>query len=63
MPSGLKIKPGQLVQIDFGISRHDFVSDLQRSWYIPQPGKSEVPAEIQQAWEATTRRWKPGACG
>lgn len=60
MPSGLKIKPGRLVQIDFGISRHGFVSDLQRTWYVPEREGADVPEEIQRAWEATTAALEAG---
>lgn len=70
MPSGLRIKPGHLVQVDFGISRYGFVSDLQRTWYVRPPVETTIPAAIRRAWDATTvaleagrAALKPGARG
>lgn len=70
MPSGLRIKPGNLVQVDFGISRYGFVSDLQRTWYVRPAGETAIPEAIQRAWDATTvaleagrAALKPGARG
>lgn len=54
MPAGLRIKAGNLVQVDFGISRYGFVSDLQRTWYIRPAGETTIPEAIQRAWDATT---------
>jgi Xaa-Pro aminopeptidase len=54
MPSGLRVKPGNLVQVDFGISRYGFVSDLQRTWYVRPPAETVIPEAIQRAWDATT---------
>jgi Xaa-Pro aminopeptidase len=70
MPSGLKTERGNLVHIDFGISRHGFVSDLQRTWYLPEPGEAQIPPDVQDAWAAVTaaleagrNALKPGAKG
>ncbi|MEJ5309481.1 MAG: Xaa-Pro peptidase family protein [Anaerolineae bacterium] len=70
MPSGLRIKPGHLVQVDFGISHYGFVSDLQRTWYVRSPAEATIPAAIRQGWDATTvaleagrAALKPGARG
>ena len=54
MPSGLRVKAGHLVQVDFGISRYGFVSDLQRTWYVQPAGETTIPAAIQRAWDAAT---------
>jgi Xaa-Pro aminopeptidase len=70
MPSGLKTERGNLVHIDFGVSRQGFVSDLQRTWYLPEPGEVDVPPDVAEAWEAVTQALeagraalKPGAKG
>lgn len=52
MPSGLRIKAGHLVHVDFGISRYGFVSDLQRTWYVRPAGETTIPEAIQRAWNA-----------
>jgi Xaa-Pro aminopeptidase len=54
MPSGLRIEPGYLVQVDFGISRYGYVSDLQRTWYVCSPAETTIPVAVQRAWDATT---------
>ncbi len=70
MPSGLKTERGNLVHIDFGISRHGFVSDLQRTWYLAEHGEAEAPPDVTEAWDAVTSALeagraalKPGAKG
>lgn len=70
MPSGLRAAAGNLIQVDFGISRYGFVSDLQRTWYLRKPGEKTPPEAIQRAWDATTAALeagraalKPGARG
>ena len=70
MPSGLKTERGNLVHVDFGISRQGFVSDLQRTWYLLEPGETEAPPDVAQAWDAVTAALeagravlKPGARG
>ncbi len=60
MPAGLRIKPGNLVQIDFGISRYGFVSDLQRTWYVRSAGETVIPEAVQRAWDATTLALETG---
>lgn len=70
MPSGWRIEAGHLVQVDFGISRCGFVSDLQRTWYVRPAGETAIPEAIQRAWDAATMALeagraalKPGARG
>lgn len=70
MPSGWRIEAGHLVQVDFGISRYGFVSDLQRTWYVRPAGETAIPEAIQRAWDAATMALeagraalKPGARG
>ncbi len=69
-PSDLRLQRGQLLHVDFGVSRDDYTSDLQRVWYALDEGESEPPAEVVRAWDAL---WaavdagvdvlKPGAIG
>jgi Xaa-Pro aminopeptidase len=51
-PSELRLRRGQLLHVDFGISRDDYTSDLQRVWYALDEGESEPPADIARAWDA-----------
>ncbi len=70
MPSGVRAEAGRLVQVDFGLERHGFVADLQRTWYLRRLGETAAPDTVQRAWEAARAALeagraalKPGAKG
>ncbi|NDJ85713.1 MAG: aminopeptidase P family protein [Chloroflexi bacterium] len=46
------IQPGQLVHIDLGVKLDDYVSDIQRVWYLQPAGEQDVPRAIQDAFRA-----------
>ena len=51
-PTDRVIRPGSIIQIDFGIRVYDmWVTDIQRFAYVLHPGETEPPAEIQRYWE------------
>jgi len=51
-PTDKIIRPGDVIQIDFGIKVYDmWVTDIQRFAYVLHPGETEPPAEIQRYWE------------
>ena len=50
-PSQLRVQPGHLVHVDFGVKQNGFCSDLQRMWYVLAPGESEPPAAVQHVWK------------
>lgn len=51
-PTDRVIRPGDVIQIDFGIRVYDmWVTDIQRFAYVLQPGESKPPADIQRYWE------------
>ena len=47
----LKITPGQIFHVDFGVRQEEYCSDLQRVWYVPTGGEKEPPQEVQQAFD------------
>ena len=49
-PTDLKIEPGHLVHIDFGVVRDGYCSDQQRMWYVVEDGETEPPEEVKHAW-------------
>ena len=51
-PSELRLQRGQLLHVDFGVSRDDYASDLQRVWYALDEGESEPPDDVVRAWDA-----------
>ncbi len=49
-PTNRKVKPGHLVNIDFGIKYKGYCSDLQRTWYVLKKGEKNVPAEVEKGF-------------
>ncbi len=51
-PGELRTRRGELLHIDFGVSRNDYCSDLQRVWYLLGEGETEAPDDVRHAWTA-----------
>lgn len=51
----LKLQEGTLFSIDFGVKQDGYVSDLQRTWYLPSASQPQPPAEARQAGEVVRR--------
>ena len=51
-PGNSRTARGHLLQIDFGVNKNGYVSDMQRTWYFLAPGEAKPPADAQQAFEA-----------
>ncbi len=56
--------------MDFGVSKADYASDLQRVWYLLDEGETEAPPDVVQAWDAVwaavdagVDALRPGAVG
>jgi len=45
-PTDREVKPGHVLNIDFGIRKDAYCSDLQRSWYVRRPGETAAPPEV-----------------
>jgi Xaa-Pro aminopeptidase len=43
---------GQLVRIDQGVILNDYISDIQRVWYLQPRGETTIPAPIQHAFDS-----------
>jgi len=64
------VKPRQLVRIDQGVVLNDYVSDIQRVWYMQPAGETEIPVPVQHAFDsvraairAAADALKPGVQG
>lgn len=55
LPGHLKVEPGHLVHLDFGVKQEGYCSDLQRTWYVLKPGEVSPPNAILDAWQAARR--------
>jgi Xaa-Pro aminopeptidase len=69
-PTRRKIEPGHLMNIDFGVRKEGYVSDLQRTWYFLKPGEKETPEDvhcglttIREAIREAAKALKPGKEG
>ena len=69
-PGELATKRGELLHIDFGVSRESYCSDLQRVWYFLGDGETSPPDDIARAWaalwasmDAGVALLKPGVAG
>lgn len=45
------IRPGETLNMDFGIILNGYCSDNQRVWYCLRPGESAPPAEVQHVFD------------
>jgi len=50
-PSADAIRPGDGLQIDFGVFYEGYASDLQRMWYFRKPGETGVAPDQQHAFD------------
>ena len=69
-PTDRKVEPGHVLNMDFGVKVNAYCSDLQRTFYVLEPGEKEAPpdvakgfAAIVEAVEASRRAMKPGVPG
>ncbi len=63
-------KAGQLIRIDQGVVLNDYISDIQRVWYLQPGGETSIPAPVQHAFDsvraailAAAEVLKPGVQG
>lgn len=52
IPSDIALEPGFVASLDFGVRYHGYCSDLQRLWYLRQPGEDQPPEVVQRAFAA-----------
>lgn len=45
-PTERKIKKGHVLNIDFGVKKDEYCSDIQRTWYFLRDGETTAPAEV-----------------
>ena len=69
-PGDLRTRRGELLHMDFGVSRDDYCSDLQRVWYFLGKGEEAPPDDVARTWQALwdavdagIAKLRPGAAG
>jgi Xaa-Pro aminopeptidase len=50
-PTDRIIEPGHVLNVDFGVKKRGYCSDLQRTWYFLRQGESSAPQEVMRAFE------------
>jgi Xaa-Pro aminopeptidase len=50
-PTDRVIEPGHIMNVDFGVKKDDYCSDLQRMWYFLRPGEASAPSAVQRGFE------------
>jgi Xaa-Pro aminopeptidase len=59
-PTDRIIRPGMLVHIDFGVSYQGYCSDMQRMWYMLEPGENQAPEPLRHAFQAAVTAIETG---
>jgi Xaa-Pro aminopeptidase len=60
-PGDLRTRRGELLHVDFGVTRAEYTSDLQRVWYFLDEGEEAVPDDVRRAWDALWASMDAGA--
>jgi len=50
-PTDRPAEPGHVLNIDFGVKKNGYCSDLQRTWYFLREGETEAPAEVVRGFQ------------
>jgi len=50
-PTDRKVEEGQVLNMDFGVKYNQYVSDLQRTFYIRRKGEKSIPPEVRKGFE------------
>ena len=69
-PTDRAVEPGHVLNIDFGVRKDGYCSDLQRTWYFLREGETEAPAAVEEGFRtiveaahAAAAFLKPGVTG
>ena len=69
-PTDRRIEPGHIMNVDFGVKKDEYASDLQRTWYFLRPGETRAPEAVQHGFDtivgsirAAAAFLKPGVKG
>ena len=59
-PGDVVLQKGHTLQLDLGIKKDDYCSDIQRMWYVLDDGEKEAPPEVLRAFDVVYGAIKAG---
>ncbi len=69
-PTGRTVAPGHVLNMDFGVRVDSYCSDMQRTFYVLEPGETQAPPDVRNGFDTIVRAvadafaaMKPGALG
>lgn len=60
-PTDRPIEPGHVMNVDFGVRKEGFCSDLQRTWYFLRPGETQAPESVRRGFDTIVRSIREAA--
>jgi Xaa-Pro aminopeptidase len=69
-PTGRTVEPGHVLNMDFGVKVEGYCSDMQRTFYVLEPGETSAPEDVMKGFrtivravEESKRAMRPGVFG
>ncbi|GBE28006.1 putative peptidase [bacterium BMS3Bbin03] len=50
-PTDRKTEKGHIINMDFGVKKDGYCSDMQRTWYFLRNGETEAPPNVQKGFD------------
>jgi Xaa-Pro aminopeptidase len=54
-PTGRVVEPGHVLNMDFGVKVNGYCSDMQRTFYILDPGETAAPEDVMKGFRTIVR--------
>jgi len=69
-PTDRKTERGHIINMDFGVKKDGYCSDMQRTWYFLRDGETKAPGNVQKGFDVlrdsiqlAAKAIKPGMAG
>jgi Xaa-Pro aminopeptidase len=69
-PTDRPVEPGHVLNMDFGVKVNGYCSDMQRTFYVLEPGETQAPEDVMKGFrtivravEESRQAMKPGVEG